>query len=71
MFKCDNCGKVSGNKERQNKVAVTREKSYENFRYEFDSASKKDVRIRYETQGTELVTELAYCNDCYSNHGEN
>ena len=70
MFSCDNCGKISNPKEKQNKVAVNRDKTYQEFRYEFDPKTKKNVKIAYETQGTELVTELSYCKDCYATHGE-
>lgn len=65
MYKCNNCGKTTDPKEKQNKVHSYRNKQYKNTRVVFNSDTRRKEIEEYTTTGKEITGELNYCNDCY------
>lgn len=69
MYRCDNCGKVTNPKEKQECFLQTREKTYENTRYVYDEKTNKNKRETFTTVGYETVQELHVCGDCFNSLG--
>ena len=65
MYQCQNCGKTTESREKQNKVATYRDKEYSNFRFILNEKTKRKEKEYFTTQGQEIVSELNYCNECY------
>ena len=68
MYKCDNCGKITSTKEKQNKVEVVREREYTNVRHTFDPKTRKSNKEYFTTTGHENAGELNFCNECFEKH---
>lgn len=64
MFRCDKCGRISDAGEKANMVQISRPKTYEEVRYEYDPKKRKNVKVKYETQGFETESELKICKHC-------
>ena len=64
MFNCENCGRTTKLKEKQETISTTRIKIYENFRMVFDPKTKRKKRESFETQGYETAAEFKVCSGC-------